>query len=108
MLYPATKYIEENIFNPDLSNAILTKQARISEVYLRKLFLSQYNTTPKQYILNIRINKAKQLLTDTPFTITAISEECGFKSLYHYCRIFKAKTGLTTTQYAKLNKTFLL
>lgn len=100
------KYIAENLQSPDLSNTCLAKQIGISEVYLRKLFLAHYNITPKQYILDIRIRKAKQMLRDTPFTVAAIGEECGFSSVYHFCRIFKQRTGLTPTQYAINNRVF--
>ena len=73
---------------------------------MRKLFLSYYHITPKQYVLDIRIRKAKQLLCDTPFSVTAIAEECGFSSVYHFCRVFKEKTGFTPTEYANLNKIY--
>ncbi len=99
-------FIAENLQNPDLSNSELAKQIGISEVYLRKLFLSYYNTTPKHYILDLRIRKAKQMLRDTPFTVTAIAEQCGFSSVYHFCRMFKHRTGLTPTQYTANNRLF--
>ncbi len=97
------KYISENIQSPELSNTCLARQIGISEVYLRKLFSAHYNITPKQYILDIRMRKAKQMLCDTPFTVVAIAEECGFSSVYHFCRTFKQRTGLTPTQYAAQN-----
>lgn len=98
------KYISKNIQNPELSNTRLARNNGISEVYLRKLFSAHYNITPKQYILEIRIRKAKQLLRDTPFSVATIAEECGFSSVYHFCRSFKQRTGLTPTQYAENNK----
>ena len=101
-----TQYIEEHIQDPALSNVDLAKHMGISEVYLRKLFRNRYHITPKQYILDIRIHKAKQLLVDTPFTVAAIAEECGFSSVYHFCRSFKQRTGITPTQYAAENKTY--
>lgn len=100
------KYIAENIQNPELSNTELSNQIGISEVYFRKLFLSHYKTTPKQYILNFRIRKAQQMLCDTHFTVSAIAEECGFSSLYHFCRAFKQRTGQTPTQYAITNRIY--
>lgn len=100
------EYIAENIQSPELSNTCLARQIGISEVYLRKLFLACYNITPKQYILDIRIKKAKHMLINTPFTVTAISEECGFSSVYHFCRAFKNKTGMAPTEYANLNKIY--
>jgi AraC-like DNA-binding protein len=98
------KYIAENIQSPELSNTCLAKQIGISEVYLRKLFSAHYNITPKQYVLDVRIRKAKQMLRDTPFTIATIAEACGFSSVYHFCRAFKQRTGLTPTEYAANNK----
>jgi AraC-like DNA-binding protein len=102
----AMKYIEAHIQDPTLSNVELAKYLGISEVYLRKQFQACYHTTPKQYILDIRIRKAKQLLIDTPLAIAAIAEECGFSSAYHFCRCFKQRTGKTPTQYAKENKIY--
>ena len=102
-LHPIVKYIADNIQNPKLSNSCLARQLSISEVYFRKLFFAHYNITPKQYILDVRIRNAKQLLRDTPFTVAAIAEKCGFTSVYHFCRAFKQRTGQTPTQYA-INK----
>lgn len=100
LLSPVISYIESHMTEQDLSNTLLAKHIDISEVYLRKLFAAHLNTTPKQYILDIRIRKAKQLLSDPTLSVTAIAEACGFSSLYHFCRSFKEKTGMTPTQYA--------
>ena len=108
LLSPVIAYISQNISNPSLSNTELANQLGISEVYLRKLFYAHYKTTPKQYVLECRLKKAQQMLLETPFSITAIAEECGFSSLYHFCRLFKAKTGMTPTEYAKQNKLYYI
>lgn len=100
------QYIENHISSPDLSNAEIAAQSYISEVYLRKLFSTFYDTSPKQYILNMRIQKAKHLLTNTAYTVTAIAEQCGFSSLYHFCRIFRSKTGMSPTEYATTNRIY--
>lgn len=106
ILIPAIKYIESNYSSPTLTNAVLSQKCGISEVYFRKLFTDQYETTPKQYIIDIRINKAKQLLTDGTLKISAISEECGFSNQYHFCRVFKQKVGFTPTEYMKQNRLY--
>ena len=93
-------YIEENLADPDLSNAVLAQYANISESYLRKQFHRQYHTTPKQYILELRLQKAKLLLSDTHCSVTEVAEACGFSSVYHFCKAFKTRTGTTPTQYA--------
>ena len=103
-LTPALTHIEENLSCPTLSNTELAQVLGISEVYARKLFLKQLGTTPKQYILELRIQRAKQLLCETPYTVTAISELCGFSSPYHFCRVFRQRTGMSPTQYADQNR----
>lgn len=102
----AFRYIDQNLSNPELSNNMIAREMDISEVYLRKLFISQQKVTPKQYILDLRIKKAKQLLIDIPLSVSAISEMCGFSSPYHFCRAFKERTGLTPTQFSLQNRVY--
>ena len=106
VILPAIRYIESNYQNPKLSNAELAEQCNISEVYFRKIFTETYKTTPKQFIVDIRINKAKQLLSDGFLNVGAVAEECGFSNQYHFCRLFKEKTGFTPTEYMKRNRIY--
>ena len=105
-LYHAMRYLEAHIADPELSNAALAAEAHISEVWFRRLFANRHGVTPRQYILDIRINRAKQLLSGSPNTVTSIAEQCGFTSLYHFCRAFKARTGMTPTEYATRNREY--
>lgn len=104
ILLPAIRYLENNFSLPELTNKMLADQCNISEIHFRKLFYRQYGVTPRQYIIDIRINKAKQLLTDGIFKINVVSEKCGFSNPYHFSRLFKEKTGLTPTKYLEQNK----
>lgn len=108
LLQKAVEFIEKNIGDTELSNSTLAKSVNISEVYLRKLFLKYYDTTPKQYILEVRVRKAKQLLEENRISVTAISQECGFSSVYHFCRAFKQKVGISPTEYASSRKPYLI
>ena len=105
-LHLAMKYIEKNIGNADMTNESIAQNANISEVYLRKLFSKNFHTTPKQYILDIRIQKAKQLLTDSSLTVSSISELCGFSSVYTFSRSFKEKTGISPSDFSKNNRIY--
>ncbi len=103
-LQSAIQYMDENISDPDLSNDSIATRLGISEVYLRKLFNQYYQTTPRQYLLTQRMQKAMYLLINTTLSITDIAVECGFSNLYHFCRTFKHRTGLTPTEYAAKNR----
>ena len=100
LLSPVLKYISEHFADRELSNTELAAAANVSEVYLRRLFSKELGTTPKQYILDLRLRYAKQLLAEKAFTVTGISEKCGFSSVYHFCRAFKSFTGQTPTEYS--------
>ena len=56
-------------------------------------FKDEWGTTPYQYHLNARIEAAKALLESSTRTIREISEQLGFKDVYHFSGIFKKKTG---------------
>ena len=107
-LTPVLTYIDSHFSDASLTNAQLAAQLGISEVYLRRLFLEELNTTPKQYILEKRIAEAKQRLRNTTSGVTQIGEQCGFSGVYHFCRAFKKRVGITPTQYAEQNRIFKL
>ncbi len=101
ILAPALNYLGQHLSDSTLSNKILADQTHVSEVYFRKLFRDAYGISPHQYILQARINRAKQLLSERSATVTAISESCGFSSVYHFCRAFKQITGMTPKDFEK-------
>ena len=103
-LVPAIKYIEKNYYDSALNNNTLAELCNISEVYLRKLFLRHLKTTPKQYITEIRLTKANQLLSEGVLKVGAVAEECGFSNPYHFCRLFKQKNGITPSAYMEQNR----
>lgn len=105
-ILPAIRYIENHYQNPKLSNARLAEKCNISEIYFRKLFTETYKITPKQFIVDIRINKAKQLLSEGFLKVGAVAEQCGFSNQYHFCRLFRERTGLTPTDYMKQNRIY--
>ena len=66
------------------------------------MFKNRYGSTPGQYLSEIRLSKAKQLLASGGPTVTEIAEKSGYASVYHFCRAFKANTGQTPTEYKKM------
>lgn len=106
ILTESIDYMLEHFDDAALSNEILASQSGISEIYFRRLFKEMFGTTPKQYILELRIKKACKLLTESSSNISEIAEACGFSSVYHFCRAFKNITSLTPTEYAKQNQDY--
>ena len=100
-LSPALDYICKNFHSPTISNKLIAEKCNISEVYMRKLFSKRYHISPKQFIINLRISHAQQLLSEGRYNIMTVSEMCGFTNQYHFCRLFKEKTGYTPSAYMK-------
>lgn len=107
-LMPAIRYLRRCYAQPEIKNATLAACCNMSEVYFRRLFVATYKTTPRQYLIDIRLHKAKALLSEGTKKIGAVAESCGFSSPYHFCRIFKEKTGLTPTAYRQQNRIFTI
>ena len=108
LLAPALRFIENNFSKEDLTNAALAEECRISEVYFRRIFRKELGVTPRQYIIDMRISRAKQLLSEGQKKISAIAEECGFSSTYHFCRSFKERVGTTPSEFRSQNTISLL
>ena len=96
----AIKYMDENLSNPNLSNESIANHFSISEVYLRKIFNQYCNISPRQYLLDQRIQNAMYLLKNTKISIIAVSKKCGFTNSNHFCRTFKQRTGMTPTEFS--------
>ena len=99
ILSPAMEYMAKHISDPELSNLSLAKICNVSEVYFRKTFKKKYGISPKQYILNMRITRAKELLSEGMCAVGRVAELCGFSSVYHFSRSFRAITGSVPSDY---------
>jgi AraC-like DNA-binding protein len=102
-LQPALEYIEKNYHDADLSNEVLAKQINMSASYFRKIFKQMLKVSPIRYLQTVRINKAKELLVTERFTVNEVSELTGFSSPFYFDAVFKKETGITPTDYIRLN-----
>ena len=73
--------------------------ADISRSEASRCFQAYRNQSPVSYLLDYRIEKARQLLLSTAETSEAISYKCGFSSSGYFCRVFRKHTGLSPGQY---------
>lgn len=96
------EYIDTNLKDISLSVSKVAEKLNISEVYFRKIFKSQWDISPSQYIINKRIENAKHLMKHQYLTLEECALQSGFSSLQYFCRIFKKLTGTTPSEYRKL------
>lgn len=92
-------YIQSHYHNSQLSLQTVSDAVNISASYLSHLFSQETGTTLIEYLTNIRIEKAKELLLKTHNKTYEIATQVGYSDSHYFCRTFKKVTGLTTRQY---------
>lgn len=97
----AKNYIDIHFADADLSISHIADKFDISEAYLRKIFKSLYNTSPSQYIIDMRIQKAKELMKSDILSMEECAVMSGFCTLQYFARVFKERTGMTPGKYRK-------
>ena len=94
----AIEYMEEN-FCQDFSLNDIAKIANFSPYHFIRVFKNQTGKTPHQYLIELKIQKAKFLLQSNKYNITEISHLCGFSNSSHFDVTFKRKTGMSPSEY---------
>lgn len=95
----AIDYININ-YAYDISVNDLSEIVHLSTWYFCRLFKEVTGKTAKEYINDIRIDKACGLIKNTDMTITEIASCCGFGDINYFSRYFKARMGMPPTKYA--------
>lgn len=90
-------YIETH-FEENLILDYLTQMQPVSKYHLLRLFKKYYGQTPRQYLIDIRIEKAKVYLKNG-MTVTETCFAVGFESLGSFSALFKTKTGKTPSTF---------
>jgi len=99
------KCVNENIQNPDLTLSWVAKDVIfMNENYLGKLFLKETKEKFSQYVIRVRMEKAKELLeSPKEYKIYEICQKTGFSDYTQYfSQVFKKYTGYTPTEYKKM------
>lgn len=93
------KYISSNYADKDLSIKKLADVVFLTPTYLSSLYKKKTNKTISEYIVEIRMEKAKALLTDVGLKLYIISDMVGYEDSVYFSKIFKKYTGCTPSSY---------
>ena len=100
-LTQAIEYINEHL-GENLSLTAIAQEVEMSHYYFCRLFKKSTGMTAHQYLIQQRVERAKQLLKQSERTVTDIALECGFTHPSHLAKCFHRHTGLTPTQFRQL------
>lgn len=98
------QYIQEH-YNGDLTLAGIAESAAVSENECLRCFRSMIGCTPIQYVKQVRIQKAAELLASTDRKISDIGAECGFQEMSYFAKTFRELKGCTPGEFRKALET---
>lgn len=90
--------MQENIYN-EIAPELIAEKLNISYSWFRKQFKAYTGYAPAQYFQELKINKAKHLLSETTLPVKDIAYQLNFNSTEYFFSIFKRKTKRTPTEY---------
>ncbi len=93
------RYKIQGIWDQPINFEELAKEKNVSYVWLRKAFKEVMGVAPGQYHLNLKIDKAIQMLEDTSLSVSEIAYQTGFESLFYFSRIFRKKTTMSPSEF---------
>lgn len=98
-LLKLSKYVEENIEDPDLTVEELSKVMFVSRGTLYNRVLSLTGETPVEYVRSVKLKKSIALLQKNDMKISQIAYAVGFSNPNYFARAFKARYNVSPTEY---------
>ena len=93
-LYMSQNFTNPNLMLPDVAGYVNMSKSRFSAVF------SQYTgQTFTEYLIHLRISRAKELLKTTNYKNSQIASETGYNDSHYFSYIFKKNTGMTPSEY---------
>ena len=94
------EYIEANL-SEKITLTDLAKVVNLGKFYFSHSFKNHTNMTPYDYVLQLRVKRAKRLLQSSDLPICDVALECGFGNQSHLAKHFRQKLGITPMNYRK-------
>ena len=96
-------YVRENLSN-EVSVAELAKTVGMSQYYFSKLFKMSTGTTPHQYVMRQRVERAQELLRDGRTALLEVTTQVGFETQSHFTSVFRHLVGVTPKRYREMQQ----
>lgn len=94
-------YIRDHYESP-LSSEEIASAVCLSEGHMRALFRRYMRMSPHQYLLEVRMEKAKELLGTSMLALNEIAERVGFEDVSYFIHTFRKREGMTPAVYRRL------
>ena len=102
-LAAAEEHISGNYYKTGFECEKLHELSGLSYTYFNKLFNEKYGMPPVKYVTHLKIKRACELLIGGTFTVTQVSEMCGFENVYYFSKVFTKNMGMPPGKFKNLS-----
>ena len=99
VIHDAKLYMSQHFCDPNLMLQDVAKAVNMSNSRFSTVFSQQSGKTFTEYLIYLRLNKAKELLRTTDMKSSEIAHETGYNDAHYFSYIFKKNTGMTPSEY---------
>ena len=99
----AKEFIRLNFYR-NVSVKEVADHVGLSDRYLYNLFIKHIGKSPKEYLTELKIEKAKRLLITSNYSVSEIAVSCGFGDVLSFSKYFSKKVGVSPTAYKNRKK----
>lgn len=103
LLVAIQRFIQDN-YTKSLSLSELAETFHFSYTYLSAFLSAKLKMSFSEYVKKTRLDKAKELLTQSDLNLSEISEAVGYSDISYFSRIFKKECQVTPSKYRRLNQ----
>ena len=97
----AKQYIEDHYGDSNLSITDISEQLLVNQTYLRKMFKEEYHMTLSEFITQVRMHAARDLITSTDKKLSEVAELCGYTDNGYFSNCFKKFYGTSPRNLGK-------
>ncbi len=99
----AKNYIDTN-YIAQITVEQIAEQLNINRCYFSTAFKKHIGKSPQQYLMDVRLEKAAELMVGHGYTVSAAALSVGYTDIFNFSKMFKRKYGLSPTAYAQSRK----
>lgn len=96
-------YLERN-YQEKISLDDLAEMFFINKFSLTRLFRGEFGISVGDYLIQMRLSRAKSLLGSSNMSVREIGNICGFKNINYFCKIFKKWEGISPGEFQRINR----